>query len=135
MPPRPQVTFAIGDIPAVVLAVTGGIRSIRFPVQGQVSDLACVEASNGSFALKRIRTRIEFLEPCDGCLEPNLEWAAAEYRVLAHAASNGLPVARPHAHVRLGTPPDEETWLVMDALPGEPLVSPEDTPLPPSAGI
>ena len=127
MPLRPAVTFAVGDIPRKVLDVIGTIAKIRFPAQGQVSDLACVETTRGSFALKRIREKIAFLDGFEGGVRPQLDWAEREYRVLSILAPLGLPVAQPHGCFRLGTPPNEEAWLVMDALPGEPLYSGEDT--------
>jgi len=121
VPRRPAVTFAVPDIPAQVIAVTGEIQSIRFPMQGQVSDLACVEATNGSFALKRIRRKIEFLDAAVDTFPPRPEMAEEEYQVLRVLAPLGLPVPRAHALVRLGVPPDDEAWVVMDALPGKPL--------------
>lgn len=128
MPRRPAVTFSISDIPNQVIAVTGEIRAIRFPEQGQVSDLACVEASNGSFALKRIRRKIEFLEDAVDTFPPSPEMAEEEYRVLRVLAPLGLPLPSAHALVHLGVPPDDEAWVVMDALPGNPLKDGEESP-------
>jgi len=128
VPLRPAVTFEIKEIPEEVLAVTGAIRSIRFPVQGQVSDLGLVEAARGSFALKRLRERIAFLDPDADGVPPRLEWAEKEFRPLRVLAPLGLPVPRAHALVRRGSPPDEEAWVVMDALPGAPVYSGEDAP-------
>lgn len=104
---RPRL--AVHDIPAAVLAVTGPVREIEYPAQGDTSDVAMVDAAHGRLVLKRAREL------------PYRDWLAHENAVLRALAGLDLPVPRAHGFVKHDTERGPECWLVLDWLPGTPL--------------
>lgn len=103
--------LAASEFPEEVAAVLGTVQRLRYPSQGDTSALAIVEGTGGVYAVKRSRG-----ERFGG-------WLRQEYQALSALAQTALPTPQPHAFVQREMVGWLESWLVMDYLPGEPLLA------------
>ncbi|HEY7359080.1 MAG TPA: phosphotransferase [Ktedonobacterales bacterium] len=103
--------LAASDFPEEVTVVLGTVQRLSYPPQGDTSAIAIVESAGGAYAVKRSRG------------ERFSEWLSQEYQVLRALAQTPLPTPQPYVFVQREVDGEPETWLVMEALPGEPLVT------------
>ncbi|QTD39921.1 phosphotransferase family protein [Sporosarcina sp. Te-1] len=95
------------EIPGELIYLTGEIRDIQFPKQGQTSDVGIVNGEKGTYIVKRSKE------------EPFRSWLVREEDVLRHLQGTGLPV--PKVYGSAATPAGH--WLVLEVLEGEPIRS------------
>ncbi len=107
----PPLPLAAADFPEEVTAALGAVQRLSYPPQGDTSAIAIVESASGVYAVKRSRG------------ERFTAWLSQEYRVLRALARTPLPTPQPYVLVQREVAGEPETWLVMEALPGEPLVT------------
>ena len=103
--------LTLDKLPPEVLAVLGDTRALRALPQGMTSTVVMAETANGPRVLKRAR----------GALFTN--WLEKERHVLTTLSAAGLPVPAPFGLVSMDSAVVPECWLVMEQLPGQPLVA------------
>lgn len=94
-------------LPQDILSLTGAVKRIRFPLQGDTSVVGIVEGTAGRFAVKMARGR-QFRS-----------WLRQEVRVLNALRATSLPI--PQVHLFLECETRNQGWAVLDYLDGEPL--------------
>lgn len=100
--------ITIKDLPQEFRDTLGEVRNLTFPKQGCTSEVAVVECANGKYVVKRARG------------EQYGAWLAEEHRVLTALALLPLTIIpKPYHFVRRTTLAGDESWLLMDYLPGE----------------
>jgi aminoglycoside phosphotransferase (APT) family kinase protein len=95
--------------PEEIQSILGRIRHLAYPVQGETSDVAFVESTQGAFVIKRAHQ------------QPFRDWLCREYHVLSMLAATTLPVPAVYTFVEQHTAKGDEHWLLMARLPGQPL--------------
>jgi aminoglycoside phosphotransferase (APT) family kinase protein len=97
------------DLPDEIRAATGPILHLSGIPQGDTSDVALVESTQGTFVVKR------------AVHQPFRDWLRCEYSVLRALAATGLPIPRVYTYVERTTATGGCYWLLMEHLPGQPL--------------
>lgn len=102
-----MMPMAPDELPDAFRDVMGAVTGIRFPRQGDTADLALVDTTRGRFAIKRARGR------------PFSAWLRREARLLAALTKTPLPT--PTLYAAMDEPEREQSWLLMEFLPGDSL--------------
>lgn len=97
----------MNEIPNEITNFMGQIRQIRFPQQGDTSDVGIIASEQGLFVLKRTRGR-QFRS-----------WLHHEVLVLDALANTDLPVPRGHLYVEHDL--QNQSWAVFYYLEGDTL--------------
>lgn len=93
------------EIPSEFLSVTGKVKRISYPEQGCTSEVAILEAEQGSFVVKK-------------AVKPRyIQWLEREAKVLASLKDTNLPVPYFYSFVKKQT----EAYILMEYIQGETL--------------
>lgn len=93
----------MNEIPDEIMELAGQIKNMRFPQQGDTSDVGIIECNHGMFVLKRSHG------------EQYCAWLRRETHVLNALSNVNLPVPRVHLVLQQ----EKQCWAVLDYLEGE----------------